>query len=365
MINIYEPFLNKENTKYAHDAIDSTWISSHGKYINLIKDRLSELSGSKYVLLCNNGTTATHLLSIGLKYKYPKIKNLIVPNNVYVAAWNSFLVNPIFNIIPVDSNLETWNVDSSKLNTTVNKYSHEDTAILVVHNIGNIVNVPNLKKKYPNFTFVEDNCEGFLGEYNGFKSGSKSLISSVSFFGNKTLTCGEGGAVFTDDENIFEYLNSVRTQGSTSKKFIFDKLGYNYRMTNIQAALLYGQIESIKEIIDTKYQIFELYRKNLNGFVNFQKNEDNTKNPNWMFGIRYKNDIDLSKLSLSLFEQGIETRPIFSPISYHKHLNKYSIDNENSEILYKSVMILPSHPNLEKNQIIYISNMIKKSLNNE
>jgi len=364
MINVYEPFLNKENTKYAHDAIDSTWISSHGKYINLIKDSLSELSGNKYVLLCNNGTTATHLLAIGLKYKYPKVKNLIVPNNVYVAAWNSFLMNPIFNIIPVDSNLETWNMDSKKLDDTISEYSHEDTAILIVHNIGNIINVPQLKIKYPNFTFIEDNCEGFLGEYDGFKSGSKSFLSSVSFFGNKTLTCGEGGAVFTDDEDVFEYLNSVRTQGSTSKKFIFDKLGYNYRMTNVQAALLYGQIQSIDSIIENKNKIFEFYRKNLNGYVNFQKNEDNTKNSNWMFGIKY-NNFDISKLSLSLYEQGIETRPMFSPISYHKHLKKYSIDNENSEILYKNVMILPSHPNLEKNQISYISNMIKRHLNNE
>ena len=135
-------------------------------------------------------------------------------------------------------------------------------------------------------------------------------------------------------------------------------------MTNVQAAILYGQIESIKDIIDNKNQIFEFYRKNLNGFVDFQKNEDNTKSSNWMFGIKY-NNVDINKLSLCLYEQGIETRPMFSPISYHKHLSKYSIDNENSEILYKSVMILPSHPNLEKNQISYISNMIKKSLNNE
>lgn len=361
MINIYEPFLNKENMKYAHDALDSTWISSHGMYLNQIKDDLLELNGSKYVLLCNNGTTATHLMAIGLKYKFPKIKNLIVPNNVYVAAWNSFLVNPIFNLIPIDSNLETWNVDMDELDDKIKRYSPDDTAILVVHNIGNIVNVPELKRKYPSYAIIEDNCEGFLGEYEGSKSGSSSLISSVSFFGNKNITCGEGGAVFTNDYDIFEFLNSTRTQGSTSQKFIFDKIGYNYRMTNVQAAILKGQIESLPVIMDKKQIIFERYRKILDGYVDFQKIESNTKHSNWMLGLKIKGDINI--LSLEMYKQGIETRPMFPSMSYHKHLREFSDKEVNSDILYKSCLILPSHANLQKAQVDYIGNIIKKNLN--
>jgi perosamine synthetase len=362
MINIYEPYLNKKNLLFAHDALDSTWISSHGKYLNIIKDDLITLNGSKYVLLCNNGTTATHLMAIGLKYKNPNIKNIIVPNNVYVAAWNSFLMNPFFNLIPIDSNLETWNIDYDELEKTTKKYSHEDTAILIVHNIGNIVNVPLLKKKYPDYIFLEDNCEGFLGEYNTFKSGSKSLMSSVSFFGNKTITCGEGGALFTDDEEIFEYLNSVRTQGSTSRKFIFDKLGYNYRMTNIQAAILKGQIDDINIIKEKKQKLFDLYKKQLSDTVKFQKIEDNTKHSNWMLGVRL--DMDVDKLSLELYKQGVETRPMFSTISEHHHLKEFSdMDNEaNSKILSKNCIILPSHPNLQKGDINYICNLIKNNI---
>jgi perosamine synthetase len=360
MINIYEPYLNKENLKYAHDALDSTWISSHGKYLNLVKDDLLELNGNKFVLLCNNGTTATHLMAIGLKFKYPKIKNIIVPNNVYIAAWNSFLVNPIFNLIPIDSDLETWNINLNELEHKLKIYSPEDTAILIVHNIGNIINVPDLKRKYQNYIFIEDNCEGFLGEYENFKSGSKSLMSSVSFFGNKTLTSGEGGALFTDDEGLFEYLNSTRTQGSTSQKFIFDKLGYNYRMTNIQAAILRGQIESLSIISEKKEQIFEYYRKNLFDVVDFQKVEKNTKHSNWMFGI--KTDVDISKLSLELYRLGVETRPMFSSISTHKHLKIFKCDETNSNILYKNCLILPSHANLQKGQVEYICKIIKSNI---
>jgi len=359
MINIYEPFLNKENLKFAHDALESTWISSHGKYLNLIKDDLLILNGSKYVLLCNNGTTATHLISIGLKYKYPNIKNLIVPNNVYVAAWNSFLMNPIFNLIPIDSDLDTWNIDLNKLDEKLKIHSPDDTAILIVHNIGNIINVPEIKRKYPEYLIIEDNCEGFLGEYEGYKSGSKSLMSSVSFFGNKTMTSGEGGALFTDDKGIFEYLNSVRTQGSTHKKFIFDKLGYNYRMTNLQAAILKGQLESLDKIIERKKLIFGLYKENLSTEVQFQKEVYNTQHSNWMFGIRTKN---ADKLSLSLYKQGVETRPMFPPISYHKHLSQFSriSDEVNSEHLYQNCLILPSHPNLQKGEIQYICNLINR-----
>lgn len=361
MINIYEPYLNKKNLSFAHDAIESTWISSHGKYLNIIKEDLIDISGSKYVLLCNNGTTATHLMAIGLKFKHPNIKNIIVPNNVYVAAWNCFLMNPEFNLIPIDSDLETWNINYVELDKKLKEYSSEDTAILIVHNIGNIVNVQTLKEKYPDYIFIEDNCEGFLGEYGGFKSGSKSLMSSVSFFGNKTLTSGEGGALFTDDEDIFEYLNSVRTQGSTNKKFIFDKLGYNYRMTNIQAALLKGQIDDLCDILEKKEFIFNLYKSILSDFVEFQKVEPNTKHSNWMFGIKVNNDVNV--LSLELYKQGVENRPMFPPMSYHDHLFRFSKPEEeiNSKKLKDSCLILPSHPNLLKEEVNYICELIKNN----
>lgn len=365
MINIYEPYLNKQNLSFAHDALDSTWVSSHGKYLNIIKDQLTELNQSKYVLLCNNGTTATHLMAIGLKFKYPKIKNLIVPNNVYVAAWNCFLMNPVFNLIPIDSDINTWNIDYKELDSTITKYSPLDTAILIVHNIGNVINVPLLKEKYQDYTFIEDNCEGFLGEYNDSKAGSKSLMSSVSFFGNKTLTCGEGGALFTDDLDLFEYLNSIRTQGSTNKKFIFDKLGYNYRMTNIQAAILKGQLDDIDIIREKKNSIFELYKKNLSNSVDFQEIENNTKHSNWMLGIKTKGQVD--KLSLELYKQGVETRPMFPPMSEHKHLSNFTLNRKESTSieLKNRCLMLPSHPNLLKGDVEYICDLIKNFCENE
>lgn len=207
------------------------------------KYKLKNILGCKKIILTNNGSSATHLLAIALKYKYPHITKIIVPNNVYIAAWNSFLFDKNYELIPIDSDINTWNFDSSKIDSLLDP----NTAILVVHNIGNVINVPELKIRFPNTVIVEDNCEGFLGKYNGHYTGTESFASSISFYGNKTITSGEGGAFMTNDEDVFDYINKVKSQGQTKDKFIHDVLGYNYRMTNIQAALLYGQLETLSE----------------------------------------------------------------------------------------------------------------------
>lgn len=239
MIPIYKPYFTEQNLKYAHDAINSGWVSSQGEYLDLAKNKLKDLLETKRVILTSNGTTATHLLALALKYKYPHIKKIIVPNNVYVAAWNSFLFDKEYELVPIDADLETWNFDLDKLESVID----ETSAVLIVHNIGNIINVPKLKERFPNTVFLEDNCEGFLGKYDNKYTGTESFASSVSFFGNKTLTSGEGGAFITNDDDVFEHINKVKSQGQSNEKFIHDVLGYNYRMTNVQAAILYGQLE--------------------------------------------------------------------------------------------------------------------------
>lgn len=362
MIPIYKPYLTKENLSYVHKAIDSHWISSQGEYLDYVKNELKDLLGCKKIILTNNGTTSTHLMSIALKYKYPHINRIIVPNNVYVAAWNSFLFDKNYELIPIDCNLDTWNIEIDKISEKLD----ENTAILIVHNIGNIVNVPELQKKFPTTIILEDNCEGFLGEYNGFKSGTKSFTSSVSFFGNKTLTSGEGGAFITNDDDVFNYINIVKNQGQSDVKFVHSFLGYNYRMTNIQAAILYGQLKDLNTIKKNKQYIFEEYRNNLRSCeeIIFQKEEENTKHSNWMFGIRFpKLTLQQKKsLELYLFESGIDTRPMFYPINVHSHLNSLNCEITNAQKLNSECLILPSFPELTKSQINYITNKIKKFL---
>jgi perosamine synthetase len=357
MIKIYEPFLNKKILSYAHEALDSTWISSQGYYLDASKEKLKDILGVKWVILTNNGTTATHLLSKSIQFKNPIVENIICPNNVYVAAWNSFLYDGKYKLKPIDSDIETWNFN-------LNLISPKDNdAILVVHNLGNIVNVPNLQEKFKDTIIVEDNCEGLFGTYNESYSGTKSLCSSSSFFANKTITSGEGGCYVTNDDDLFEYINNIKNQGQSSEKFIHNNLGYNYRMTNIQAALLYGQLEYIDEIINKKLEIFKLYYENLSSIdgVVFQKIESDTSPSNWMFSIRFKN-INLEEkksLELFLYKMGVETRPMFYPINTHNHLKDVKSINDISNILNSQVLLLPSYPNLNKGQVLYICKLIK------
>jgi perosamine synthetase len=362
MIPIYKPYLNKENLKYVHEAIDSTWVSSQGEYLDYVKNKLKTLLGCEKIILTNNGTTATHLLALALKYKHPHITKIIVPNNVYVAAWNSFLFDKNYELIPIDANLETWNFEIEKIEEKLDT----NTAILIVHNVGNIINVPKLKKRFPNTIIMEDNCEGFLGKYEDKFSGTDSFASSISFFGNKTLTSGEGGAFITNDDDVFNYINTIKNQGQSDVKFLHSTLGYNYRMTNLQAAILYGQIMDVEKIVQMKKNIFNEYKeelKSVDGIV-FQKQSKNTTHSNWMFGVRFLNfDLEMKKkLELFLFESGIDTRPMFYSINKHPYLKDVKCETINADLLQTQCLILPSYPELTKSQITYICNKIKTFL---
>lgn len=364
MIPIYKPYLPKKSLKYAHKALDSTWISNLGEYKNLSKELLVKIINSPELILTNNGTTSTHLIFKALKIKKPKLKNIIVPCNVYVAAWNSMLFdgNDI-NLIPTKCNINTWNSDIEDLIREAKLHDPEDTAILIVHNLGGIINVPKIKTIIPEYEIIEDNCEGFLGKYENKYSGTHCLASSVSFYGNKTITCGEGGAIIINDDTISETLEKIHSQGQTKERYIHDILGYNYRMTNVQAAILYGQLLYHKEILGKKKVVFERYKKNLkHKNIVFQHEEDNCDNALWMFSVRILGNKSYKNMLEYFSRIGIETRNMFFPMSYHKHLRKFSKPEKENEAhqLMNEILILPSSPHLKKEEIDFISDNVIK-----
>ena len=359
MIPIYKPYLPKCSLKYAHEAIDSTWISSNGKFLEMATDALRERLNSKYVQLVNNGTSATHLVAKSLLYKHPSIKKIIVPNNVYVAAWNSFLFDNEFSLEFKEPDISTWNVKFDK-----NENIDSDTAVCFVHNLGNIVNVPKFMRENPGVVCVEDNCEGLFGEYEGHKSGTKSLASSLSFFGNKTITSGEGGAFVTQDEDVYQYIKSIQGQGQKANaRYVHEHLGYNYRMTNVQAALLLGQLEVASEIIEMKAELFDFYRSKFSSIENIstQQIEEGTSHSNWMFAIRIHGSQGYENVSKYLYKMGIETRPMFYPASVHDHIE--AIANKSEEKIAKTLnsecIMIPSYPELKRGDASYIVECIK------
>lgn len=369
MIPIYQPFLSKDSLSYAHLALESTWISNLGEYKEKASTALCEILQTKHCILTNNGTSATHLIYKALKYKVPNLKNILVPNNVFVAAWNALIYdNDDINLVPIQTNSETWNIDIETLITVAKKYDPKDTAILIVHNIGGIIDVPNIKSKLKDFEIIEDNCEGLFGKYEKTFSGTSCLASSASFYANKTITCGEGGAIFFKDDDLFEFLNKTHSQGQTQTRYLHDIIGYNHRMTNVQAAILFGQLKNLSSILKRKEEIFKLYKENLKQFVGigFQKEEKNCQNANWLFAIRIKNNKSFEQANNFFSSNNIEIRNMFFPMSYHKHLKKYSNPSiENTDItLSKEIIMFPSSPSLTNEQVNYISNKIVEYIQN-
>jgi len=351
MIPIYKPYISKYKSS-AIDAINTEWISNHGIYIKLASDKLKEYIGSKYCILMNNGTSATHCLFKALKYKYPTVQKIYVPNNVFIAPWNCCLMEyPDMEVMKMDP--DTLNIDTSEEYITS---LDTNSTVCIVHNLGNIINIPRLKRIRPDIIFIEDNCEGLFGKYEGMYSGTASLCSSVSFYGNKTITTGEGGAFFTDDYDIYVYINNIYSHGMTSKRYIHCNIATNFRMTNIQAAFLYDQLNDIDTILTLKNNIFENYNKLLNPFIenktiNTIICENNTIHSKWIYAIIIpsKKYEDIEKY---MKKNNIEIRPFFYDIHEHTHLK--NIKNPFDKIDTNSGILLPSYPELTIDEQIYI-----------
>jgi len=366
MISIYEPNINKY-TKSAQDAINSGWISNHGIYINKATNKFAkEILNIKYAILMANGTCATHCLFISLKFKYPEIKKIYVPNNCYVAAWNSLLMEYSKDVIEVmKMDINTWNINTDE--EYIKSLDH-GSAVLIVHNLGNIVNVPRLKRLRSDIIFVEDNCEGLFGKYEGIYSGTSesTLCSSVSFYGNKIITTGEGGAFMTNDEELYNYIIKVYSQGMSSTRYLHDTHAYNYRMTNIQAGFLYDQLNDLDNILSNKNKIFKIYEELLKPLIDQNKVkifklEEDTQNANWIFALRIiNNNYSIDDTSKYFKKQLIDIRPFFYPINNHKHLSDIEYIDEVPNILNNEIIMIPSSPEINiKDQIYIIDNVYK------
>ena len=362
MINIYKPY-KIANSPSILDALKDGYISSQGKYISKVEEKIKNMIDSDgcdniHVVMSSNGTTATHLIVLALKFKYPSIDKIYVPNNVYVAAINCVLFEyDIANleVLPIDYN--TLNIDMSCI-----RYLDYGACLLIVHNVGRVVDVPLIKKIRPDLIIIEDACEVFMGCYpnSNKKVGSLSIGTSFSFFANKTITSGEGGAFLTSDTDIYNYIKNISNQGQSSIRYLHTKLAYNYRMTNLQAALLYDQLELYDEIISLKKNIFKLYDNYL-----LPSKPNNGHNAYWMYCTNINNDnTSPQKISDYFKDNGIDIRPMFYPITEHTHLKSIKRFDPNNDDIAKRVnkdyFMFPSYPDLTENNIQHICKIIKQ-----
>jgi perosamine synthetase len=349
MIPIYQPII-KPYINSAIEALKSEWISNYGKYIELSSNLLKKLINVNYCILMGNGTLATEALLYSLKFKYPNIQDIYISDNLFISPYNCALrhFNPKnIHILPI--NKETLNLDSS--DEILNKIK-PNSCLFVVHNVGGITNIEEIGRKRPDLVIIEDNCEGFLGEYEGKKTGSSkyTLCSAISFYANKNITSGEGGAFFTNDKDVYDYMCKMYSHGMTSTRYVHDIPAWNFRMTNVQAALLYDQLCDIETIKNYKKNMFDIY----NNLIEKSKNKNiktltitnNCKGSNWMYVIKCNTEKEYEQLEKEMKECGVEIRPMFYPVKYHLHLKELNLINieEKKKKENQLNIMIPSSP---------------------
>lgn len=346
-IPIYDVFISSK--KNVVEALESGWISSQGKFIKQASDELEEIFKSNVLMVCN-GTCATHCIFMALKEFHPEIKKIYVPDNVYVAVWNCLLMeysSDIMEVLKMNEETLNMNTDEDYLMTL-----DKNSAVVVVHNLGNVVNVARLKRLRPDLVFIEDACEAFGGSYEGLPVGSESLCSSMSFFANKTVTAGELGAVMTPRKDVYDFLAKKINQGNSDKRYVHTMLGYNYRASNIHCALLCDQLRNYREIEQKKEHIFKLYEKEFP-----RVSELNTKAAKWIMNINLPNNPSFQYAEQYFKNLGIDIRPMFYPINTHEHL-KHIKTYENN--IHKFNIMIPSYPKLSEREALYIIDSVKK-----
>jgi perosamine synthetase len=345
-IPIYNPTI-KPYINSAIEALQSGWISNYGKYIQLSNDLLKQLLNVNYCILMANGTLATESLFLSLKYKYPNITDIYISDHLFISPYNCALRHfkkENIHILPISNT--TLNLDYG--DEILDKIK-PNSCLFIVHNVCGIFNFEYISRKRPDLIIIEDNCEGFLGEYENKKTGSSkaTLCSAISFYANKNITSGEGGAFFTNDKDIYDYMCKVYSHGMTSTRYIHDIEAWNFRMTNVQAALLYDQLLDIENILNKKKILFERYNNllienNLQDKVTPIKIEENCKSSYWMYTVILNINFTYEEIESIMKTNEIEIRPMFYSVIYHKHLENVDISSLSNNKSENVIIMLPS-----------------------
>ena len=369
-IPVCEPTLIGNESRYVNDCLKTNWISSAGKYIELFESGFAKFCNTRYGIATCNGTVSIHLAleSLGI---CPG-DEVIVPDFTMIASINSVIYTGAKPVL-VDADIETWCINPGLIEEKITK---KTKAIMPVHIYGHPCDmnpINKLAKRY-NLAVVEDAAEAHGALYKSKKIGSLSDAASFSFYANKIITTGEGGMVVTNSKEISEKAKLLRNHAFTKKRFVHEEIGYNYRMTNIQAAIGLAQLENLDKLVAMRIENAKLYNKLLKSVkgVTLPPCKSWAKNVYWMYGILLNEDFGISKdmLMEELLKHGIGTRSFFVPLHrqpvFRKNTKRFgNFPNINgsypvSDRLGKNGLYLPSTSSLPKEDISYIAETIKK-----
>jgi len=353
-----EPYIGKEEIENVTKAINNKWITE-GYFTKKMIEKIKEFTNSKHVILTNNGTLALYLALMALGIE--EGDEVIVPNFSFIASASSVVFaggKPVF----VDVYNDTGNIDVSKIENVI---TDKTKAIMPVHIYGQSSDMdPILKiaEKYK-LKIVEDAAQGYGVFYKGKHTGTIGDVGTISFFADKTVTMGEGAAILTNNSELFEKICYLRNQGRLhSGTFEHTHLGMNFRVTDLQSAVGFAQLEKFKEIEKIKLSNLSLYKDKLKNVdeVKFLKEEIFTNI------VPFRANIKVEKLDMLvdyLENNGIQTRKFFYPLNKQpcfKYLNYKELKFNSTEELNNKGISLPVHCSLKEEDITYICDKIKE-----
>ncbi|MCX7833184.1 MAG: DegT/DnrJ/EryC1/StrS family aminotransferase [Ignavibacteria bacterium] len=355
-IQIYKPFLKGSEKKYINECIKSNYVSSKGKFVTQFELRFAEYIGVKYATSCCNGTCALQLAIASLYIG--KGDEVILPSLTFIATANSVINNGARPVI-VDVG-DDWQINPEEVRKKINKRTK---AIIAVHLYGFPCNLDELLKISQDYEvyLIEDCAEAIGNTYNGRRLGSIGDVAAFSFYGNKTITTGEGGMLTTNNYKIFKKASQMKMHGAVKMdNYYFVSFGFNYRMTNLSAAIGLAQLEKIDKIIERKRKIEEKYRKYLKNLPITFYNLDNSKNIYWLVTVLVENTRVRNRLRKFLTLNGIETRPFFYPLHTLPMFKSEDIKCPVAESIAGRGISLPSFPGLRDKDIKYICDKINE-----
>ncbi len=365
IIPVNKPVISQEGKRNVEEALRSGWISSAGKFINKFEEKFAKYIGVKYATTTTSGMSALHLatLTIGLKAN----DEVIVPAFTMAAPWLSVIyvgAKPVF----VDCEKETFNMDPSLIEK---KITLRTKAIIVVHVYGHPADMDPIMRiaRKHKLVVIEDAAEAHGAEYKGKKVGSIGDIGCFSFYANKIITTGEGGMVVTNNRNYDAEFRKLKDYYfSAKKRFIHEKIGFNYRMTNMQAGLGLGQLGHVNEYMKKKNRMASLYNKYLKDVpgLNLPVTKPGCTNVYWMYAVT----IDLDKFGLNkdelrkkLLERGIDTRDFFYSPKEQPFVSTYLKASDIFPVTHwasQNGLYLPSGLAITNGEIRKVAQAIKK-----
>jgi len=360
-IFLEDPNLGDLEKKYLIKAIDTNFVSTVGPFVPEFEERFARYIGAKKAVSTQSGTAALHMalyqLGIG------EGDEVIVPSLTFTAS-----INPILYVgakpVIVDVDTITWNIDPQEIRKAITK---KTKAIIPVHLYGSVCHIDEIIEiaRENKLLVIEDATESLGATYKNRQTGTFGDFGCFSFNGNKIITTGGGGMIVSNYQKQAEHIKFLVNQARDASKSIYQpEVGFNYRMTNIEAALGLAQLERIGGFLIKKRKFRKIYQEILSelSYIKFQKEYDNAEGSCWLNCIKIEKEIDISNLMIKLTEKGIPSKRIFIPACEMPYLKKYSKSCPNACEIYNQSISLPSSTLNDEEAIKNAALIIKETL---